>query len=379
MVKKPIITSIISLCLFIFASAADARVFRFGQAEVMFRGSVFETYDDNITYVKDNKISDYITKPSVGGRLTYDGKTTTASIDGNYYHEFYADNSGFNNNSGELTAEVNSELSKYDRFTFRDKYTKTYEPRSFEDQFGFIGGRYSSDRNRIDVGYARDVSQHFGFSARYSNEYNSYSRDDIAKSFLNSGGVEGAYIISSDFSLFTAYDYTRRDFDDGPHATVNTWSGGFRKYLTKQLYVDASTGVDFIGAYGGGTDYTKPFGLISLTDDIDDRTVLNFLFSKRYSTISYSQDIFDQWQVSGTLNRELTPKLAGTISAFYGKGKYIGTGEEDDFLGSSAGLEYEINDKWKARAAYSYSKQDSNSIFSEYRKNTVTLGIMAEF
>ncbi len=378
MVKRPLLTSIVLLCLFSLVARAEARVFKFGQSEVMFRGSVEEVYDDNITYVKQNKISDYITRPSVGGKLTYDGKTTTASIDGNYFHEFYADNSGFNNNSGELTAEVNSELSKYDRFTFRDKYTKTYEPRSFEDQFGFIGGRYSSDRNRVDVGYARDVSQHLGLSARYSNEYNSYSRNDIAKSFLNSGGVEGAYIISSDFSLFTAYDYTRRDFDNGPHATVNTWSGGFRKYMTKQLYVDASTGVDFIGSYGG-TDYTKPFGLISLTDDVSDRTTVNFLFSKRYSTISYSQDIFDQWQVSGTINHELTPKLAGMVSAFYGQGKYIGTGERDDFLGSSAGLEYEINDKWKARAAYSYTKQDSNSIFSEYRKNTVTLGLRAEF
>ncbi|MDD5736877.1 MAG: outer membrane beta-barrel protein [Candidatus Omnitrophica bacterium] len=365
-------------CLSQWAIQGNAWAFRLGKIEIKPHASIYETYDDNVTYVKENKISDYITKPSVGATMIYEGKTTSLMVDGNYYHEFYADNSGFDNNGGDVTAELNSELSKYDRISLRDSFSKTYEPRSFEDQFGFVGGRYSSTRNRVDFGYARDVSQHFGLSTRYSNEYNTYSRDDIAKSFLNSGGVEGAYIVSSDFTIFSAYDYSRRDFDKGPHATTNTWTGGFRKFLTKQLYIDASTGVDFIKSYNG-KDYTKPFGLISITDDISDRTNAILLFSKRYNTISYNEDIFDQWQVSASLNHEITQKLKGTVSAFYGRGKYVNSGQEDDFVGSSAALEYEINDKWKARAAYSYTKQDSTWILSEYRKNTVTLGLLAEF
>ncbi len=378
MKNQSLISVAVVFCLCQFAYQGNAWAFRLGKIEIKPHASVYETYDDNVTYVKENKISDYITKPSVGALMIYEGKTTSLMVDGNYYHEFYADNSGFDNNGGDVSAELNSELSKYDRISLRDSFSKTYEPRSFEDQFGFIGGRYSSTRNRVDFGYARDVSQHFGLSTRYSNEYNTYSRDDIAKSFLNSGGVEGAYIISSDFTVFSAYDYSRRDFDEGPHATTNTWTGGFRKFLTKQLYIDASTGVDFIKSYSD-KDYTKPFGVISLTDDISDRTNAILLFSKRYNTISYNEDIFDQWQVSASLNHEITQKLKGTVSAFYGRGKYVNSGQEDDLVGSSAALEYEINDKWKARAAYSYSKQDSTSIFSEYRKNTVTLGLLAEF
>ncbi|MFA5147889.1 MAG: outer membrane beta-barrel protein [Candidatus Omnitrophota bacterium] len=378
MKKQEIILTIAVLCLCQWLVHGSAWAFRLGEIEVKPHAAVYETYDDNITYVKENKISDYITKPSVGATLIYEGKTTSIAVDGNYYHEFYIDNSGFDNNSGDVTAELNSELSKYDRISLRDSFSKTYEPRSFEDQFGFIGERYDSSRNRVDFGYARDVSQHFGISTRYSNEYNSYSRDDIAKSFLNSGGVEGSYIVSSDLTFFTAYDYSRRDFDEGPHATTNTWSGGFRKFLTKQVYVNASTGVDFIKSYGD-TDYTKPFGLILITDDISDRTNASLMFSKRYSTISYSEDIFDQWQVSTSLNHEITNKLTGTVSAFYGQGKYIAMEQEDKFIGSSAGLYYDINDKWRASAEYSYSKQNSTSSFSEYRKNTVTLGLKAEF
>ncbi|MDD5072661.1 MAG: outer membrane beta-barrel protein [Candidatus Omnitrophica bacterium] len=362
------------LCLF----SPETYAVRFHEVEVKVHGAVYETYDDNITYVKDNKIGDFYTKPSVGASLIYEGKTSTASVSGNYYHEFYADNSGFDNNSGDVTAAFASELSKYDRITLSDTWTRTYEPRSFEDQFGFVGGRYSSDRNRVNFGYARDVSQHFGLSTRYSNEYNAYSRNDIAKSFLNTAGIEGAYILSSDFTIFTAYDFSRRDFDNGPHATTNTWTGGFRKFLTKQVYVDASTGVDFIRAYSGN-EFAKPFGTIALTDDINDRTNASLMFSKRYNTISYQEDIFDQLQVSGQINHEITRKLTGTVSAFYGRGEYVNTGQIDDLVGASAGLAYEINDKWKARALYSFSNQDSTSYFSEYRKNTVTFGLATEF
>jgi hypothetical protein len=366
------------LCLCLWAIQGNAWAFRLGETEIKLHGAVYETYDDNITYVKEEKIHDWITKPSVGATLIYEGKTTSIAVTGSYYHEFYIDNSGFDNNSGDVTATLNSELSKYDRISLKESFSKTYEPRSFEDQFGFIGERYDSNRNRVDFGYARDVSQHFGISTRYSNEYNSYSRDDITASFLNTGGVEGSYIVSSDLSFFTAYDFSRRDFDEGPHATTNTWTGGFRKLLTKQVYIDASTGVDFIRAYSGN-DYTKPFGLISITDDINDRTSASVLFSKRYSTISYTEDIFDQWQVSTQLKHELTQKLTGTVSAFYGQGEYVSTEQEDEFIGTSAGLYYDINDKWRASATYSYSNQNSTSIFSEYNKNTVTLGLTTEF
>jgi len=358
--------------------AAEAHAVRLHEVELKFHGAVNETYDDNITYVKDDRIEDFITKPSVGASLLYEGKSTTIFATGSYYHEFYIDNPDFDNNSGDAIVTLDSELSKFDRISIRENFTRTYEPRSFEDQFGFLGGRYSSDRNRVDFGYARDVSQHFGISTRYSNEINSYSNDNINKSLLNTAGVEGSYILSSDFSIFSAYDFSRRDFEDGPHARTNTWTAGFRKFLTKQVYVDASTGVDFIRSYSGN-DFTKPFGVIAITDDINDRTDASLLFSKRYNTISYQEDIFDQWQVSGRISHEITRKLTGTLSAFYGRGEYIGTGEIDDLVGSSAGLEYEINDKWKARASYSFSNQDSNSEFSEYRKNTVMFGLSAEY
>ncbi len=356
----------------------EAFAYRVGQVDVTLRGGVSEVYDDNITFVKTNRLSGFVTRPTIGAVAAYEGKGTVISAAGNYYHEFYADRPAFNNNGGDFTAAIDSELSKFDRITLSDTFTRTYEPRSFEDQFGRTSGRYSSTRNRVNFGYARDVSQHFGLSLRYSNEYNTYSRADIAESFLNTAGVEGAYVLRSDMSFIGAYDFTRRDFDSGADTYTNTLSGGLRKYFTKQLYFDGMGGVDLIKSYSGRS-YTKMMAIVSLTDDINDRTRATLSFSKRYDTISYSQDLFDQWRVSAGLIHELFKKLKGVLSAFYGRGEYTGTGVVNKLMGSSVGLTYDINDIWKASAGYSFSREALTGAAGGYRKNTVTIGFTAEF
>jgi len=138
MKNQSLISVAVVFCLCQFAYQGNAWAFRLGKIEIKPHASVYETYDDNVTYVKENKISDYITKPSVGALMIYEGKTTSLMVDGNYYHEFYADNSGFDNNGGDVSAELNSELSKYDRISLRDSFSKTYEPRSFEGQLDVV-------------------------------------------------------------------------------------------------------------------------------------------------------------------------------------------------------------------------------------------------
>ena len=380
MKKLLFFTMMMVFCLFsgLAGPMGNAWAFRLGNVEVTPRGGVSETYDDNVTYTKVHKIKDYITRTWVGLSAAYDNKTTTFAASGSYYHEFYANNNGFNNNGGDFTASVNSELSKFDRVSLSDTFSETEEPRSFEDVFGFTGGQYSSTRNRVDLGYARDISEHFGASLRYSNEYDSYSRSDIAKSYYNTAGVEGAYIFSSDLSVIGAYDFTARDFSPGSNTRVNTLSGGIRKYITKQLYFDGFGGVDFINSFSGRR-YTKPMVQVSLTDDINDRTSASLSFRDRYDTVSYTQDLFNQWQVSAGLSHEIFQKLRGTLSAFYGHGEYVSTSVTTNLIGSSAGLSYDINDHWKATANYSYSHETENTRLGGYLKNRVTLGLTAEF
>src|SRR3989338_8328027 len=131
MKKHAFFTIVMFFCLI----SAEAWAYRLGNMEVKPRGGVSETYDDNITYTKINKIKDYITRPWVGFTAAYDNKRTTFSANGRYYHEFYANNSSFNNSGGDFTGSLSSELSKLDRISLSDTFSRTEEPRSFEDVF----------------------------------------------------------------------------------------------------------------------------------------------------------------------------------------------------------------------------------------------------
>jgi hypothetical protein len=52
---------------------------------------------------------------------------------------------------------------------------------------------------------------------------------------------------------------------------------------------------------------------------------------------------------------------------------------KDDLFGGRAALSYEISEHLRADLSYSYAMTNSNVTFREYVKNTVFLGMSAEF
>ena len=380
MKKHIFVLAMMALCLIsdLTGPMGKAWAYRLGEVEVKLRGGVSETYDDNVNYSSINKKSDFITQPHIGFVADYEGKTATVTATGNIYQDFYAKENNLNRNWQNLSIKAQADISKFDRMTAGESFSHTYEPRDFEDEFGRTRGRYSSYRNRVNLGYTRDISERIKLALRYANEYNDYSIKEIANSFMNTAGVEGSYIVSSDLSFVGAYDFLIREFDPGSSAKTNTLSGGLRKYLTKQLYFDGMAGVDFIDSYND-TNFTRPMFSVSVTDDINDRTRATLSFNKSNSTVSYSEDLFNQWRVSTGLSHKLSQKLGGNISVFYGRGEYTGSGVINKLIGSSAGLTYDINDNWKATANYSYRHETSTATLGGYLKNRVTLGLTAEF
>jgi len=71
----------------------------------------------------------------------------------------------------------------------------------------------------------------------------------MSDSYLNQGGAELDYALTSRSIFFAAYDFIVRKFSPGKDAATNRASGGVRQYLTDQLYIDADGGVDFIDSY----------------------------------------------------------------------------------------------------------------------------------
>jgi len=374
--KVIIIISITACCAFFSQSAAHA--YKFGEVDVRVRGNASETYDDNITYRKDDTRSDLITALTAGIGAKYEGRLFNFDLVGNVTQQLFADNPNYSNNSQDFTLQALSELSKYDRVNLRDTFSHTYEPRSFEEAFGVTTGRYSYFRNRLYADYTRDIMKNLSAILRYTNAMDMPLRDDLSDSYLNSGGGELDYSLSSATIVSASYDFSLRSFDPGSDAYTHAFAGGLRQYITKQLYFDGRAGADYVISYNK-QDYFKPMFGATLTDELDQNTVASVSFMLQSYTNAYSQDVFDYWQVSGDLKKQLLQRLNIALSAFYGRGKYLSLDIKDDLFGCNAGLVYDFTEHIRGSITYRYSNAASTSRAREYSKNTVYVGLTAEF
>lgn len=355
-----------------------ASAYEISGVDIKPRGSISEAYDDNITFVKDNAEEDFITNIGLGLDGKYEDKSKTLEFTGNINRQIFAENHKFDNTSEDFSLDFKKELSRYDRLNLIDAFTHAYEPVSLAEAFGRTTGRYSYYTNRFSLEYAKDITEPLTVSIRYGNDLDIFLREDLSDSYLNRAGVKADYSLSSATIFSFLYDYSNREFDPGNNATKNALSAGIRQYITKQLYLDTRAGIDFINSYNNA-DYTKPMIFASLTDEIDENTTAFLSFTKEYSTNPYTEDIFNNWQVSTYLTRELLKNLGCSISAFYGKGKYTSLNIREELMGGEVSLTYNLKKNLRLDLTYSYSKTNSTDDTREYAKNKISSRLTVGF
>jgi hypothetical protein len=355
-----------------------AYAFKVGDADVEVTGSVSETYDDNITYIKDDPKDDFIANASVGMKAKFEDRMRSLELNGHVTQQFFKEYSSFNNTSEDLSVNFLNDFSKFAHLALSDTFTHADEPRSFEDEFGRTAGRYSYLKNKFNAVFSKEVRKQLTLSARYGNEAYVYSRDDLSDSYLNSFGLGGDYAFSSKTIGSLSYDFSQRAFDPGTSANTNTLSAAVRQYFTNQLYFDGRSGVEFIDAYNG-SNYTKPLLYAAITDEFTETTRGTIAYTKQYYTNSSTQDLFNYWQISSNITRQLFPRLAMNFSGFFGEGEYTSLSITDELKGISAGFTYDIMKNIRGNLSYSYSATTSNQSDREYTKNAVTVGMQIVF
>ncbi|MBI2095949.1 MAG: outer membrane beta-barrel protein [Candidatus Omnitrophica bacterium] len=339
---------------------------------------VSEIYDDNITFQKEDTVSDFITSMRGGLSAKYETELATVKLDGSLNYELFADRSEFDNLSGKIGADWSQELSEHDRLRVKDDYLRADEPRTFAEAFNRQAGRFGYQTNSFAADYTHDFNSRWSGVARYSNEFTIFSTDLYEDSYLNGIGAGAVYHDSPETRFLIDYDFKTRDFSSDIDATTHTLSAGVRHYLTRQLYVDGKVGLDFIDAYDG-RDLTKPLFQARLTDELDEITAVDVAFEKEYSMNAYTADIFDHWQISSSLRRELTRRLRSAVSLFYGEGEYLAFDRHDDLGGVGASLAYDLAKDWQGILRYTLTNVDSTQVSQEYRKNVVQLGLVWNF
>ncbi|MCA9405975.1 MAG: outer membrane beta-barrel protein, partial [Candidatus Omnitrophica bacterium] len=349
-----------------------------GDVRVKVRGAVGQRYDDNINYAESDTQNDFITVTTAGINLDFQDKRMQAYLNASITEELFWDHDEHNNTSERLSVYLARELSKHEYITISDTFSHTYEPVSFEEEFGRVGGRYSYYRNSFDAGYSRELTEFSSLQFGYGNDLDITSQSDRLDSYVNRFSVDGIYELSSQTQLLGSYNYLNRDLDPGSAATINTISATVRHNLTEQLSIEGRAGADIIDSYNGDM-IARPLWSLKLTDQVTKRTSTNLTYTQRYSTNPYTSDVFNSWRISTGVDSQLTRRLKGSANAFYGYGEYDSLGIRDELVGVNTALSYEISKNFRGNISYSHSQTISNIDIREYRKNVIFVGVSADF
>ena len=375
-----VLTACLTAIFLLICMSSNVFAFPYKGLDIKVGGTVSEMYDDNITRTNssDNKKGDFTTRLALNLGVKYEGKTRTLDFTGRINRDIFTTNHNFNNTSEKLELNFQNELSKYDIIRLKNTFNHAYEQSSFDDTFEGAEGRYAYYKNQFNLDYTRDISKQFTVIARYANEINELSREGSKDSYLNTLGFEADYIYSADTVFFMLYDFSKRTYDETRDISIHTVAAGIRQYITKQLYFDGTGGLDFIISLEDTKD-TGEYIQGSLTDEIDENTALSLSFTKRKQTISYREDFFDSWRISGLFKRQLLKRLGCSLSGFYGKGEYKSLNLTDSLRGANIAFSYELRKNLRGDLTYTYTDKDSTDKALGYTKNVISSGLTIEF
>ncbi len=348
-----------------------------GEMNVDLSWSLTQKYDDNVTFRSKDPIEDFITILSISGKGSYEKKRDTLNVIATLNQNFFAKNHSFNNASQKVVIDFQKSLSKYSSLKVLNTFTHVYEPRSFEEAFGRGGGRYSYYRNIFNFNLYRDFTKKLSLDFRYSNENYQVSKEGFRDSYLNRAGLDLSYFLGPKIHFLISYDFLKREFKPGESSSSHFITLSPTYYFTTQFFVAFTGGAQFIKSYEN-TDYYSPLFLLSFVC-LDQKGNATLSFLKRYYTNSYTQDIFDYWNISFSFSRSFSKRLRVVSSAFYGEGKYKILNIQDSLLGSSIKIRYNLTEDFDLEWSYTYSETDSNIITREYKKNTVFCRLIFKF
>ncbi len=325
-----------------------------GQASVVeahanldFIGSVSEVYDDNIRYAESNELDDFITRLTVGVGVDNESARQRLKLMASLHQDLFASNNDFNNTAEDANLNWRFDAAKHTRLTFKNVFTHAEDPRSFEDNLGRTGGRFSYVRNRFNTEVRQELGPQVAVIGRYGNEVFDISREGRSDSVLHTAGLQGEYAFSSETIFLGAYDFSYRDFHPGGDAHAHTFAGGVRQYFTPAVYLEGRAGLDVLEDFTGDTKL-RPRFQASLNHEVDEESLASLTFDETYETSSYDTQLLKSWRTSLYYQRQLQKRLLGSVAAFYGQSEYLTSSVDDDVAGLALKFDYEVTPDWTA-------------------------------
>jgi hypothetical protein len=365
--------------IFICSPAFPFEVFKYKYEgiEMHIKGRLAQQYTDNFTFqTEENADAQYFTTLTLNMDMQYEGERQKILLRGGV--DYWINTEDFDDErvAENISLAYYRDLSEYHRIRLTDRFSHSRFPVSFEEEFGRTEAKLDDYRNSFSFSYIREVSEDITVKTKYDNDIFWTSKEETSRdSVRNRAGVNinYQYDIATSFNL--SYDYSIREFEESDEISIQSVRTGLRRLITKKLNFDGYVGWQFTPI---GSD-TFTWGISLVSDlDFDERTDVYLSFEKSFRT-SNDGDIFRGWEVEGEIDRKMLENITGSLSAFYGEGKFDLSGRKDKFLGASCTISYVFNKYLSAAVGYGYSNLDSNDKDREYTRNSISTGITLTF
>lgn len=239
--------------------------------------------------------------------------------------------------------------------------------------------------------YGTNLDLHYPVNDRYyitdNIGYNGkFYADSLTFSDLNtwSEGVFINYIYTSKLDLNGGYTIRVSDTSKSTKAYDNSFTIGASGGILPKLSGTIRMGYQFRTSESvlGGREEFSAF---------NSATQLKWLYSRK---MSFSGDISEDFSTSSTdistdrfstgvhVNTSLTTKMIGNFGVSYSDTKYLGKageGREDYMVQFDASVGVAITTRWRATLNYLYQVNWSNKPNSDFKRETITLTLLAAY
>ncbi len=363
----------IKCCTFLFTVFLSSSVyaFSFKDLDLKIQASISEMYDDNLTYVKEDKKEDFITTLGLGADFTYEGKRRSLNLSGNINQQLQTRFKDIKSSSQNLSLNFTNEFTAYDKITFTDTFSHTQSPASFEEEFGRVRHRRDTYDNSLTLNYLKEISEHLAMNASYTYSQTLFPEEDFDNTSQYGLGFNVRYSHSILTDYILSYSFSRNNLGN---SVYNTGIG-----ITKHIYISKKSYLTGNLGFSGSSNNDTRLNLnAAFTNEIDEKSVANLRFNMGDQLTSEGGDVFRSWQIDGGFSRWLSSKLNGATSVFYGKGTYSSTGVTNTLMGISAMASYDFLEDLNGSINYSYSTSAVDKI-KEYTKNIVQFQLNKTF
>lgn len=343
-------------------------------------------WDSNVNQVKDNEAdSAYLSGVFEAAYNTGDRRTSYA-FGASYSPRYYTDApdgvEDFQNSANvnfSVQHKVNPRLQLNDNFYFAYEFQPNFE-------IGASAARrtdaYLYGSNSFSVSYS--FNRRFSSVTGYAITGIDYQDDAQAgQNYLaHLFSEELRYAFSKVDTLALTYRFGIGNYDNGfGDYTSHYILTGLDHSFSRKTFGSFRVGAE-IRDRDNGSDSANPYFEGSLSHTVAKHTA--FRWYGRYG--------YDDSDISGTtehsafrtglsLQQQFNSRLAGNLGVNYVHDKYdyVNSSSDDDIIGLTVGLDYQLYRNLVLNAGYTFTTVSSDNQASEYDRQTVSLGVTARF